>query len=181
MKLLLLSVLPCTLPGYVASFALPTSIINSHNHNIVCSNYHRLSHSHLSAEPSNEIVDNEEEVESSESTPPIVSSNPGGSNLKALLPTPKKHTLKLDKFGRRVHDLTNDGTAKFSRELRGVSPEEYYNNVVDPSQSAVLKSEKELAAIASSADFSAGVSSSADLKALLPTQKMRFMKVRYII
>ena len=45
------------------------------------------------------------------------------------------------------------------------------------SASPSLKSPKELAAIASSADFSKGVSKSADLKALLPTQKMRFMKV----
>ena len=45
------------------------------------------------------------------------------------------------------------------------------------SASPSLKSPKELAAIASSADFSKRISKSADLKALLPTQKMRFMKV----
>lgn len=40
---------------------------------------------------------------------------PPSSDLKSLLPTPKKRTLKLDKFGRRVHDLTDDGTAKYSK------------------------------------------------------------------
>ena len=37
----------------------------------------------------------------------------GGKNLKDLLPTPRKRTLILDKFGRRVHDLTDDGTARY--------------------------------------------------------------------
>ena len=36
-----------------------------------------------------------------------------GKNLKDLLPTPRKRTLILDKFGRRVHDLTDDGTARY--------------------------------------------------------------------
>ena len=51
---------------------------------------------------------------SSSSTPPFVS-----SDLKSLLPTPKKRTLRLDKFGRRVHDLTDDGTAKYNMKGEG--------------------------------------------------------------
>ena len=48
--------------------------------------------------------------------------NPAGSSdLKSLLPTPKKRTLRLDKFGRRIHDLTDDGTAKFAKEPSGAS------------------------------------------------------------
>ena len=48
--------------------------------------------------------------------------NPSGSSdLKSLLPTPKKRTLRLDKFGRRIHDLTDDGTAKFAKEPSGAS------------------------------------------------------------
>ena len=43
------------------------------------------------------------------------SSSPGGSNLKSLLPTPKRTTLTLDKFGRRIHDLKSDGTPKYSK------------------------------------------------------------------
>ena len=42
-------------------------------------------------------------------------SSPGGSNLKSLLPTPKRTTLTLDKFGRRIHDLKSDGTPKYSK------------------------------------------------------------------
>ena len=43
------------------------------------------------------------------------SSSPGGSDLKSLLPTPKRTTLTLDKFGRRIHDLKSDGTPKYSK------------------------------------------------------------------
>jgi len=149
-----------------------------------------------------------------------------GSDLKALLPTPKKRTLKLDKFGRRVHDLTDDGTTNYARE-RGVGKPAVEASAAevaaalaaedpapayDPApmvsdadatlaQLASLggggeddeapgvaslpkilnedakKSAKELAADASSGDFSRPVGASADLKALLPTQKMRFMKL----
>ena len=44
---------------------------------------------------------------------------------------------------------------------------------------SITKSTKEIAEDESSANFSREVLSSADLKALLPTQKMRFMKVSY--
>ena len=39
--------------------------------------------------------------------------------LRSLLPTPKKRTLQLDKFGRRVHDLTDDGTTQYSKRGDG--------------------------------------------------------------
>lgn len=79
------------------------------------------------------------------------------SDLKSLLPTPKKRTLILDKFGRRVHDLTDDGTAKYDR-MDGCD----------------LKSDKERAEDASIADFREPLSpttASAVLKTLLPKGK----------
>jgi len=103
---------------------------------------------------------------------PTPNDDPPRSDLRSLLPTPKKQSLPLDKYGRRIHDLTDDGTAKYSKELRG--------NPVPSSKSSISfgkKSQKELAAEASSADFGREVKSSTDLKALLPTQKMRFMKL----
>lgn len=97
---------------------------------------------------------------SSSSTPPFVS-----SDLKSFLPTPKKRTLRLDKFGRRVHDLTDDGTAKYNMKGEGGGDDEQEEDATRP------KSAKEMAAEASSADFhlpASATTTGADLKALLP-------------
>ena len=76
----------------------------------------------------------------------------GGSDLKSLLPTARKRTLRLDKFGRRVHDLTDDGTTQYSKPRQSGS-----SGVVRPSSSSpeavVPLNSKELAADASSAEF----------------------------
>ena len=149
---------------------------------------------------------NEEEAEEP-------SNSPYGSDLKALLPTPKKRTLKLDKLGRRIHDLTDDGTAKYlskdgngshrpvtadsnvesaalvksEKELAAdASSAEFVVGIlskIDEESTAPTKSEKELAADASSAEFVVGpppLQSKENFQALLPKQKMSFMKVRVL-
>ncbi len=99
------------------------------------------------------------------------------SDLKSLLPTPKKRTLRLDKFGRRVHDLTDDGTAKYNMKGEGGGEDEAV--VVEGcwgEDGRRKKSAKEMAAEASSADFHLPASTSstgADLKALLPKRATR--------
>ena len=94
-----------------------------------------------------------------------------GSDLKALLPPLQKRALQLDKYGRRVYDLTDDGTAKYSLERSGAA-------TVAAAATAPAKGPKERAADASSADFGE-VTASSDLKGLLPTRKMRFIKARF--
>lgn len=129
--------------------------------------------------------------------------------LKSHLPTPKKRTLALDKFGRRIHDLTDDGSdVKYSRgsdtaadsgasaslksekELAADASSADFNfdsgaaKITDSTPVTRPKSAKELAAIASSADFvlqeetgkTTSASRSANLKELLPGQKLTFMK-----
>jgi len=125
----------------------------------------------------------------------------GGSDLKALLPTPSKQTLQLDKFGRRIHDFSTDGVARYAKGKEKPSSSSASTGSTDGSikggavsgsaapaggvdggdgeggSATRPKSDKEYAADASSADFSQAVKYSSDLKALLPTQKMRFMKL----
>ncbi|KAL3809493.1 hypothetical protein ACHAXA_007964 [Cyclostephanos tholiformis] len=106
----------------------------------------------------------DDDDDSPTSSSPFVS-----SDLKSLLPTPKKRTLRLDKFGRRVHDLTDDGTAKYSMKGVGGGNEEGEDG-------SRPKSAKEMAAEASSADFhlpASTMTTGADLKALLPSRATR--------
>ena len=133
---------------------------------------------------------------------------PGYSGLKSLLPTPRKRTLKLDKYGRRIHDMGTDHSPSYTKAHDGgePNPSSSYAGPAEPSpamrsdhdatlaqqtddgpvaegdspslsQISGVRSTKELAAEASSGDFRAEVKVSADLKALLPQQKMMFMKV----
>ena len=99
------------------------------------------------------------------------------SGLKSLLPTPKKRTLTLDKFGRRVHDLTDDGTAKYNRMDATSTPamkaeeEEGREEIRKKNK----RSDKEQAMMASSAGFRATTAAEAgagtNLKTLLPQGK----------
>ena len=134
---------------------------------------------------------------------------PKYSDLKSLLPTPMKRTLRLDKHGRRIHDMDTDHSPSYIKahdNAANPSSSQYEYGPAEPStamqsdhdatlaqqsddgplgegdspslsQISGVHSSKELAADASSGDFEAEVKVSADLKALLPQQKMRFMKV----
>lgn len=112
--------------------------------------------------------------EGTSSTP---SSSSSSSDLKSLLPTPKKRTLTLDKFGRRVHDLTDDGTAKYNRMDATSTPamkaeeEEGREEIRKKNK----RSDKEQAMTASSAGFRAITAAEAgagtNLKTLLPQGK----------
>jgi len=112
--------------------------------------------------------------EGTSSTP---SSSSSSSDLKSLLPTPKKRTLTLDKFGRRVHDLTDDGTAKYNRMDATSTPamkaeeEEGREEIRKKNK----RSDKEQAMMASSAGFRATTAAEAgagtNLKTLLPQGK----------
>ena len=113
------------------------------------------------------------DIEGGTSSPPSSSS----SDLKSLLPTPKKRTLTLDKFGRRVHDLTDDGTAKYNRMDATSTPamkaeeEEGREEIRKKNR----RSDKDQAMIASSAFFRAATAAEAgartNLKTLLPQGK----------
>jgi hypothetical protein len=115
--------------------------------------------------------DDDDDVDATSSSSPFVS-----SDLKSLLPTPRKRTLRLDKFGRRVHDLTDDGTAKYNMKGEGEEDEAVAAEGGWGEDGRRTKSAKEMAAEASSADFHLPASISttgADLKALLPKRTTR--------
>ena len=160
------------------------------------------------------------------------------TDLKSLLPKQKMRFMKLDKFGRRVQRMEDDGTVSYTKSrvvddnnngvageesgadgeggvsngggggekvgaIRGVKsasdtgvftsgseveqPQPTFKTYVPPndtkekedvgqSLSKLLTDSKQLAGDKSKETFDQ-VSSSTDLKALLPTQKMRFMKL----
>lgn len=49
-------------------------------------------------------------------------SRPGGSDLKALLPRQNTRFLKLDKFGRRIQKMQDDGTVNVTKEPTTTNP-----------------------------------------------------------
>lgn len=89
------------------------------------------------------------------------------------------HLFQLSKFGCSDQDITAEAVQSEWAE-QSAAGDAAGAAEGDPLASELKqRSDKELAAIASSAGFnSPAVQSSADLKALLPQQKMRFMKVR---
>jgi hypothetical protein len=157
------------------------------------------------------------------------------TDLKSLLPKQKMRFMKLDKFGRRVQRMEDDGTVSYTKSrvvddsnnggvgeesgegsaegggggekvgaIRGVKstsstgvftsgseveqPQPTFKTYVPStdtkekedvgqSLSKLLTDSKQLAGDKSKETFDQKVSSSTDLKALLPTQKMRFMKL----
>eukprot|EP00984_Skeletonema_dohrnii_P005565 scaffold1966_cov116-Skeletonema_dohrnii-CCMP3373.AAC.1 len=123
------------------------------------------------------------------------------SDLKALLPKPASRPLKMDKFGRRIYRMEDDTTVRHTKETSvasgGTAPEKIVagdravtsdsNGGGDSytesppnttsSLSNLLTDSKQLAGDKSLQATFENVNDSSDLKSLLPTAKMRFMKL----
>jgi len=115
------------------------------------------------------------------------------SGLKALLPKPASRPLKMDKFGRRIYRMEDDttvrhtkGTSVASGGTSAVTGDADDNSGGDSytasppntsSLSNLLTDSKQLAGDKSLHATFENVNDSSDLKSLLPTAKMRFMKL----
>mmetsp|Transcript_23921 Transcript_23921/g.47479 ORF Transcript_23921/g.47479 Transcript_23921/m.47479 type:complete len:678 (-) Transcript_23921:924-2957(-) len=118
------------------------------------------------------------------------------SGLKALLPKPASRPLKMDKFGRRIYRMEDDttvrhtkGTSVASGGTAAVTSDADDNSSVaavtsdsdsggdSSSLSNLLTDSKQLAGDKSLQSTFENVNDSSDLKSLLPTAKMRFMKL----
>jgi len=115
------------------------------------------------------------------------------SGLKALLPKPASRPLKMDKFGRRIYRMEDDttvrhtkGTSVASGGTAAAAPEKIVagdrSSVAavtsdSSSLSNLLTDSKQLAGDKSLQATFENVNDSSDLKSLLPTAKMRFMKL----
>jgi hypothetical protein len=122
------------------------------------------------------------------------------SDLRALLPKPSSRPLKLDKFGRRgellvritpvgfailtiaficmhlVYRMEDDNTIKLTKgEGAAESPNSSKRGSTSssPELSTLFESSKEIASLESSANFRS-ISTSSDLKALLPQREMKW-------
>ena len=104
MKLLLCCLLGGTISSYT-SFTIPTKT-TSLTFGGGISKYH----GRISTKPTTNL---------------LLSSNNNNSNnksnLQQLLPKQKRHTIPLDKYGRRIHDLKSDGMPKYSVSGSGSS------------------------------------------------------------
>eukprot|EP00984_Skeletonema_dohrnii_P017995 scaffold8312_cov92-Skeletonema_dohrnii-CCMP3373.AAC.1 len=117
------------------------------------------------------------------------------SDLKALLPKPASRPLKMDKFGRRIYRMEDDttvrhtkgtsvangGTAAVTCDADGNNNDSggdsYTASSNTSSLSNLLTDSKQLAGDKSLHATFENVNDSSDLKSLLPTAKMRFMKL----
>mmetsp|Transcript_23917 Transcript_23917/g.47472 ORF Transcript_23917/g.47472 Transcript_23917/m.47472 type:complete len:677 (-) Transcript_23917:924-2954(-) len=116
------------------------------------------------------------------------------SGLKALLPKPASRPLKMDKFGRRIYRMEDDTTVRHTKGTSVASggtsavTSDADNNIGGDSYTAsptstttslsnLLTDSKQLAGDKSLQSTFENVNDSSDLKSLLPTAKMRFMKL----
>ena len=126
------------------------------------------------------------------------------SDLKALLPKPASRPLKMDKFGRRIYRMEDDTTVRHTKgtsvasggtaavtsdaddnnndsggDSYTASPntQDASPNTSTSSLSNLLTDSKQLAGDKSLHATFENVNDSSDLKSLLPTAKMRFMKL----
>jgi len=118
------------------------------------------------------------------------------SGLKALLPKPASRPLKMDKFGRRIYRMEDDttvrhtkgtsvasgGTSAVTGDADNNSGGDSYtasptSSLSNTSLSNLLTDSKQLAGDKSLHATFENVNDSSDLKSLLPTAKMRFMKL----
>ena len=105
----------------------------------------------------------------------LAASQPGSSDLRVLLPKPSSRPLKLDKFGRRIYNMQDDNTIKLTKGegSPGTSTSSTEPTKNSPELSTLLQSSKEIASLESSANFRS-ISTSSDLKALLPKREMKW-------
>jgi len=114
------------------------------------------------------------------------------SGLKALLPKPASRPLKMDKFGRRIYRMEDDTTVRHTKGTsvasggtaavtsdadNNIGGDSYTASPSATSLSNLLTDSKQLAGDKSLQATFENVNDSSDLKSLLPTAKMRFMKL----
>lgn len=105
------------------------------------------------------------------------------SDLKSLLPKQKMTWMTLDKFGRRVQRMQDDGTINMMKEplMKSDSAVDVSSNTdervdTSPVLSSLLENSKEIAGdLAAEANFQ--VKRSGDLKTLLPNKKMAWREL----
>ena len=107
------------------------------------------------------------------------------TDLKALLPQREMKWRTLDKYGRRVQKIEEDGIESIkevgsSYHVSGSTTDTAASKVgstsSSPELSTLFQSSKEIASLESSANFRS-ISTSSDLKALLPTRKIEWTKL----
>jgi hypothetical protein len=111
--------------------------------------------------------------EPNEASIDLSSTKSTSSDLKALLPKPSSRPLKLDKFGRRVYKMEDDNTIRLTKGGGSPTNREISSGRSSPELSTLFQSSKEIASLESSANFRS-ISTSSDLKALLPQREMKW-------
>lgn len=102
------------------------------------------------------------------------------SDLKNLLPKRKMEWMTLDKFGRRVQRMEDDGTVNMKKEPTTRSESDVEMSAEQgtaPPLNKLLQNSKELSGYEASERNFREINQSADLKALLPKRKMTWMKL----
>ena len=107
------------------------------------------------------------------------------TDLKALLPQREMKWRTLDKYGRRVQKIEEDGIESIKEVDSTCNTDHVSGSTTDtaaskvgstsssPELSTLFQSSKEIASLESSANFRS-ISTSSDLKALLPTRKIEW-------
>lgn len=110
------------------------------------------------------------------------------TDLKALLPQREMKWRTLDKYGRRVQKIEEDGIESIEEVGSSCNNDDMTGSTTDtaaskvgstsssPELSTLFQSSKEIASLESSANFRS-ISTSSDLKALLPTRKIEWKRL----